>query len=215
MKHLDWNKISDMVNARSGRERLIVVLALLGILHTAIYYGFQPILKQQQYAAAKNISTFTAQINKRSHDIYKITHDYKQDTDSAIQRKIDRLNRQIAQFSSNLSDISDSFVNPNEMITLIKMLLNENDLNIYKLENIPPEKITDSNNNNLIDIYKHGLYLETSGSYHNHIRFLDKIENLPWNIFWNEFQLRVDEAGKSVVGLSIYTLTYNPTWLEI
>jgi len=214
MKQLNWNEIIDKINARSGRERLLMMLVILTTLHMTTFYSIQPELIAQQSRAAINIDLYQNQIEKRSHDIHNAVNEYKQDSDSAILKSIAGLNRQLNQTSDRLSEIPESFVSPLEMSALIRALLSEHDLHIHKLENSPPEALS-SDKNEVINIYKHGLYIETSGSYHNQIRFLTRLEQLPWHIFWNELDLQANEAGKSTVGLNIYTLNYEPVWLEI
>ena len=214
MNRISWNKITDTINARTGRERMLIMFTILVVMHMTTFYVIHPELKTQQQNAAKNIRHYHTQIETRAREIHLIVGEHKDDSDSTVIKKIQNLKIRINQFSGGLSEISNGFVDPGDMTALIKALLNENKLRIQRLENSPPEALLSSNNDD-IDIYKHGIYLETSGSYHNHIRFLKKLEQLPWHIFWNEFNLQANESGESTVGLGIHTLNYNPVWLEI
>jgi|GEM_PF-5019183 len=214
MKPLKWKEINDIVNARSGQERLLITVTILIILHTFVVYFVQPKLSALQTAASNDISIYSALIEKRSTAIHKAADAYKNDSDLGTLQRIEALRKEINQFSHKLGDISNSFVDANEMISLIKQLLSEHNLQLIRLENSPPEALT-ANNKTDIGIYKHGIQLEISGSYRNHVRFLEKLKNLPWHIFWEQLNLEASEPGKVIVSLGIYTINYSPVWLEI
>lgn len=214
MKLLNWNEISDLVNARSGQERLLITITILLVLHTIVTYVVQPRLKSMQTTAANDISVYSTLIERRSDAIHKAADEYKKDSDLGTLQRIEELRKEINQFSNKLGDISDSFVDATEMVSLIKQLLNEHGLKLIRLENSLPEAVTTDSKTN-IGIYKHGIQLEISGSYQNHIQFLDKLKRLPWHIFWKELNLEASEPGNAIVSLGIYTLNYSPVWLEI
>jgi Tfp pilus assembly protein PilO len=214
MKLPNWNEITDIVNARNGQERLLITITVLLTLYMGTNYFLQPRLTAKQVAAANEFSLYQTLIENRSQAIHASVLEHGKDSDAGTLRKIDDLRQQLSSYSNKLTDISNSFVDANEMTALIKSILNEHKLQLVQLENSPPEAVT-TNSNDMVDIYKHGIYLEISGSYHNHIRFLEKLKQSPWNIFWKELNLQAIKPGEAVLSLAIYTLNYSPVWLEI
>lgn len=209
-----WHKIADSIDARSGRERLLLTSVIVIILYITAFYIIQPKLIEKQIIAGNDINTYQSLTAKRSLAIHQIVTDQKNDTNTSMLQNIQRLKEKIKKIETNGGDLSNSFVDPEEMTAFIKSILREQKLRILRLENSPPETIA-SKNKNGADIYKHDLYIEISGRYQDHIRFLKKLEGLPWNIFWSELHLRADKPGKSTVSLALYTLNFNPAWLEI
>ena len=214
MNTMTWRKLSETVNVRSGRERLIITVTAIIILHAGIFYGIQPQLKLMQSGATTAVQSLHAQIEKINHDLYQIITTHKINSDASTLQNIVALKKRMDQLSPELLTIADSFVAPNEMTALIKNILDENKLHITSLENTPPELI-DEDKTSAINIYKHTINMEVYGSYHNQIRFLKKLEASPWKIFWEEALIRADEKGTSTLSLSIFTLNYNKEWLEL
>lgn len=215
MKVLEkWDEISTIVNARSTRERLFICCSIVLICYVLAFYVVQPKLEHTQTNVHNEIALIQTLIDNRNRSIEQSVNKHNAGTSLGTLKKIKDLNRQITQYSDKLRDISNSFVDSNEMIALIKPILSKNNLRLIILENMPPVAIT-SSKENISKIYKHGLYLETSGTYLNHILFLEKLKQLPWNIFWEELRLQAGKPGESIVKLSMYTLNYSPIWLEI
>ena len=214
MKLPGWNEINDSVNALSGQERLLITVAALMILHAIVTFIVQPKLATMQKSAVNNMSIYSALIEKRSAAIHKAADEYEKGSSQGTLQRIEELRKEIHQFSNKLGDISSSFVDANEMISLIRQLLDENKLKLILLENNPPVALTTDNKTD-IGIYKHGIQLQVSGSYQNNVRFLDKLKQLPQHIFWEELNLEAVKPGKVIVSLGIYTINYSPVWLEI
>jgi Tfp pilus assembly protein PilO len=191
---------------------MAITIAILATIHALAFYVVQPQLIAQQ--SSTTIQMFQSQIDKRGHEIHQAVNEYKNDSDTATLNKIAALRSRIKQSNADLESIADSFVDPKQMTTLIQSLLNESHLHVERFENTPAEVIT-SKSKTSIDMYKHGIYIEVTGSYHDQIRFLRKLETSPWKIFWKEAQIQADAKGITTLSLSIYTLNYNIEWLEI
>ena len=214
LKSLEWQALNGWVNGRSERERLLMLTGFLFLLYTIVSHSLIPFLQAGQNQASQTVDTYLAQIAKRGLDIYQQSDAFKQDSNFATAIMINDLAKQISNYDPRLNEISRSIVEPKEMLPFIKTLLHEQHLRIRHIENDPPEVVT-PNNKNDNNIYKHGVYLETNGNYLDHIRFLKKLEQMPWHIFWDKFQLNVDKDGSVTVGLEISTLNFKSNWLEI
>lgn len=205
-----WHKIANSIDTRSGRERLLITIVIVITLYMIAFHVIQPRLIELQLTAGTDIPAYQALTKKRSLAIYESVSG-KNSSRTTIEQQIQQLKNQL---NTNGRDLSDIFVNPRDMTAFIKTILREQKLHILRLENSPPEIIS-SEDKKSAAIYRHGLYLEFSGRYHDHILFLKKLENLPWNIFWSELRLHADKPGRSTVSLALYTLNFKPVWLEI
>jgi MSHA biogenesis protein MshJ len=184
------------------------------LMHLLIAYVLVPHLQKQQDMTSQSIDAYLSQIVRRSQDIQQQSLALRQDSNLATEQRIADLKTKIRNYNVRLYEMSEGVISPKEMLNFIKVLLNEQQLRIKRLENDPPEMVTtpsvDSPN-----IYKHGVYIEASGTYLDHIRFLRKLEHMPWHIFWDKFNLDVEEDGSTTLGIEIYTLNFESDWIQL
>lgn len=214
LKSIKWQPLTEWVDARPGRERLLMLGTFMILLYSFIAYSLIPYLQARQGQTSRAVDTYLSQIVRRSQDIYQESHALKENTDFASAKKINDLAQRIRNFDPRLNEISESIIEPKEMLPFIKNLIDEQHLRIRQIENDPPEPVTQQNKDSET-IYKHGIYLVASGNYVDHIRFLKKLEKMSPHFFWDSLQLDVDEDGSTTVGLEIYTLNFKSDWLEI
>lgn len=214
MNRLKWSKISAIVNSRSGQERLLITVTLLLTVYVSAFFIIQPRLQAMKTTVSHEIMAYKTLIENQNRNIQQMITAYKKGANPGTPKRINDLQQQLSQFNKKLNDTNHLFVDAHEMITLIKPLLSEHKLQLQHLENMPPETVT-SDPEQTTHIYKHGIYLELAGSYHNHIRFLERLKRLPWNIFWQELHLQANQPGQITVSLSMYTLNDSPVWLKI
>lgn len=218
MNKANWKNIAGKVNALSGRERLMILVTLFLLVQVLIILILNPVFNNHLQNANNKLNMNFKQIQTLSNDIFVRASDHKHDSDSAQLKRIANLKQQIENLDSNLIEISESFIEPYEMINLIKALLSKNNLEVERLENSPPVIISENNKTDSPEnasIYKHGIHIKATGSYRDHIHFLTKLEKLPWHIFWREFHLTANQDGVSTIDLDIFTLNFGPTWLEL
>jgi len=213
-KSVNWQSLADWVNTRPSRERLLMLGTFLIALSSLIAYSLMPYLQTQQEIAARSLDTYLSQIAKRSQDIYAESRSLNDNSNITTENRISKLRQQIINYDPRLNEVNQSFIEPKGMLPFIKTLLDQQQLNIKHVENYPPKPLAIDSQEN-INIFKHGIYIEANGNYRDHIRFLKKLESLPWHIFWDEFQLDVEEDGSTTVSLELYTLNFKSDWLEI
>lgn len=64
-------------------------------------------------------------------------------------------------------------------------------------------------------LYRHGVRLVLRGDYRSLVRYLARVEQLPWTIYWDEVSLTVDKHPVVEVGIEFHTLSEQEEWLQI
>lgn len=220
MKPSSWNKISDKVNALSSRERIIIMATIFMVFQLLLALVIQPRMAARTQQAQAGFNQQIAQLQQQNLDIFRLTHELIEDSDASYIRRINELRVQIESYNSELLEISESFISPKEMVTFIKELLGKHHLRVEHLENRPAEAVTtnssaEKDSNTRVAIYKHSVYFVASGNYTDQIRFLKKLEGLPWHIFWNKFHLETEDNNSPTLGIELFTLNFGPTWIKL
>ena len=66
-----------------------------------------------------------------------------------------------------------------------------------------------------IGVFQHGMEMEFSGSYLETLSYLHKLENLPWNFYWDAVLFDVIDYPKSRVIIRVHTLSLEEGWLGV
>ena len=56
-------------------------------------------------------------------------------------------------------------------------------------------------------VYKHLVTLELSGTYFSVIAYLQRLENLPWRLYWQFLDYRVSDYPNAIIYVGVYTLS--------
>lgn len=64
-------------------------------------------------------------------------------------------------------------------------------------------------------VYKHGVEIVVQGGYLDMVRYMAELEAMPWQLFWGQAKLNVDEYPKATLTLTLFTLSLDKTWLNL
>ncbi len=127
-----------------------------------------------------------------------------------LQKKLDRLDAEMKYFSSPA-------VASENLVKMIRdVASHRKDIDIERLLVLPKRVVSpqgmlgvnglDGDNIENLTIYKQGLNLRLSGSFADIVAYLQMLEGLQWNFFWDEMIYKADKYPGASIDLSIYTL---------
>lgn len=64
-------------------------------------------------------------------------------------------------------------------------------------------------------VYKHGVELVIEGNYADLYAWLEQLEAAPQKMLWGEVRLQVEEHPRTVLSLTVFTLSSDKAWLTI
>jgi MSHA biogenesis protein MshJ len=64
-------------------------------------------------------------------------------------------------------------------------------------------------------MYRHGIELTVAGQYLDLLNYLAAIEKLPVKIFWGGLSIDATQYPRSLLKLTVYTLSPEKKWLQI
>jgi len=64
-------------------------------------------------------------------------------------------------------------------------------------------------------IYKHGILIELSGSYTATLQYLRMLENLQWKFYWEAMRFEIEDYPTAKISIVINTLSLNKDWVRV
>jgi MSHA biogenesis protein MshJ len=64
-------------------------------------------------------------------------------------------------------------------------------------------------------LYRQGMELTLGGSYLDMLDYVVQLEQLPWKMYWERLELKVEEYPRAILRLQVYTLSMDKAWLSI
>lgn len=236
-----WEKIALKIDALTLRERVIifaVAVSLMAVLINAALldpqYAKQAKLSQQMKQQQAQISDLQNQIQQRvkSQEI---------DPDRANLERLRALRQQAGEMNDTLTNLQHGLVAPEKMAALLEGVLKRNNkLLLVSLKTLPvaslgetlapaakekaPLNSADGNTDSKADdgqsdvvqaVFKHAVELKVQGSYLDMLDYMRSLEKMPWQIFWGNAQLTVDDYPTATLTLTLFTLSLDKKWLNL
>lgn len=92
---------------------------------------------------------------------------------------------------------------------------NANNTNNTNNTSTDTENILVTDNQLGLNLYKHGIKIKLSGNYFQLRNYLQRLEQLSWKFFWQDFQFEVKEYPSSEVDITIYSLGLNKEFIGV
>jgi len=67
----------------------------------------------------------------------------------------------------------------------------------------------------LPQIYKHGILIELRGSYAATLQYLRMLESLPWKFYWEAMRFEIEDYPIARISIVINTLSLNKDWVRV
>ena len=234
-----WQRLSEQVNQRSLRERVMLLSTMLVVVYFLITGLITPSLDTMRKNQEQALSMAQAKLLAYRQETRSIENRYLSLTKESYQQRVDQLIAQISSVDASLANLTESLVGPEAMADLIRDILSSrHHLQLVQLKNLPPVSLFSKDNkpddsktskNKKTDdsqdsqesastkglIYKHGMLIELTGRFNDIVGFLDALEHSRHKVLWQEMTLQSETAPRSTVSLLVYTLSLEPTWLGV
>jgi len=219
-----WKQFVKAVDARKQEERLVLLLALLLVLG---YAGFILLIEPLQLQRAdldRRLTVTNTQIIDESNRQAEIRTTYTSDPDTFARTRQSELQAAIVAANTELEEVYGQLIDPREMsLMLTRILQSESSLALVSLSNKPSELLlttdindeTDRDRATKVELFRHGMQMVFEGSYLDTVRYLQSLEALENNFFWESMQYDVQDYPKARITLDIYTLSTQRGWIGV
>jgi MSHA biogenesis protein MshJ len=226
-----WKQLGARFDAYSQRERALLAAAL--ILGTLLLGN--SLLVDPNFARAKIAQRLGEQQAMEATSLEsQITVTKAQlqvDPDAGRKAEIVRLKAALATVENNLKALEGSLVPPEQMNSLLEQLLASNTrLRLVSLKSLAPINLAAAGKTDEaaklslpaaqakekeLGLYKHGVEIRLEGSYADLYAWMSQLESTQRKLLWGDVRFTVVEHPRSVLSLTVYTLSTDKAWLAI
>lgn len=215
-----WQAWSMRLDAMSYRERLLVFLAVAGIMFSLMFIGLiEPALKRQEQMML-SVSSLQQEIFGLNGQLISTEQQNKRGENSETRRLL----AEVAALEQSVADRERGMIPPDKMIPALKSLLKaQSGLKLVSLHTATPipvfvmdETTTPAMQTSPIapaeQLYKHGIELRVVGSYAQLTGYTERLESLPWAMQWKSMRLDASRHPQLELNLGLTTLSREATW---
>lgn len=225
-----WQRYLAWFAARQPRERLIVAVAVLGgILFLGYSYAIEPALlaSRRDARSAAAAQAATSQATAAAEALSK----QNLDPDAPLRAELQRIQGQMADQARSFEAVDRSLVPPAKVPALLESLLRSRTLQLVSLRTLPPAPVIERKSAKgdgakpaeaapaavpaAPNLFKHGVEIRIAGTYADLLGYLSDLESAPQRLIWGRMDLAVAEYPRSVLTLTVYTLSLEKSWLVL
>lgn len=214
-----WESITQKFEALNVREKRLVLGAVL-----CIFYGIYAALIEPVSAKLVKINSQVQENDAQRHSLELqlnvLTQKKRNKKESPEQQKINVLNKNIDALSDKIETLKSALINPQSVPDLLSDLLKEDEqLRLVSLKTMPAAGLFDdseahAHQSHALPVFKHGVEITIEGRYLDLVRYLEKLEQMPWHILWEKADIEVEKNPKTALPLSQLTLVVYSLSLE-
>lgn len=220
MKQL-LQRYADGIDAMALRERAMFFGAVALVTMTLMQvFLLNPVLSRRNQLAAQ-IAQQQEETKAIQAQVEALVRPGLQDPNVLNREKIKSLREQMAQYDRQFEERQQQFVPPKKMASMLRSLVEKNPkLQLLSLRNLPGAGLSHGAGASTRapsgrEVYRHTVELSVKGGYFDLLDYLAALERMPQRVFWDGFDLSVDQYPQSILKLTIYTLSPEKSWLTV
>jgi len=217
-------KYADSIDAMALRERAMffgaVALVLMSLLQVFL---LDPLLSRRNLLSAQ-IAQQEEETRAILAKIQSLIRPDAPDEDALNRERLQSLRAQLEPLDRQLEQQQTQFVVPGKMAAVLEaMIVKNRKVKLMSLRNLPPTSLAQAAAGaagqtrapGAREVFRHAIELSVSGSYFDLLDYLDALEHMPQQLYWDGFELRVALYPQSVLTLTVYTLSPEKSWLTV
>jgi MSHA biogenesis protein MshJ len=226
---VSWQELQQHYQSLSLRERVMIAVAVLvaiGVLWYVMLIG--PMLSETQ-SSQHQLAKLQATLSSLQQQQQALVQKQQQDPLRELKDRIVQLNQHLAQVDGQLKTKLHGLIAPQQMAKVLESVLEQHhDLKLIKLQSLPAtplvmrDKSADVKNDQhaqpakkTTEVYRHGLQLQFEGSYLATLAYLKSLQALPWEFYWDEVRLEVENYPNAKVTIVVHTLSLTEGWIGV
>ena len=207
-----WQIANDFLEKKPPYYRYLIVGGIFLVFYLLWYFILYNPLQNDRSALHNQASEISKQIKKSQTDANTLIADAVKPPDPKLKAKYEELQKQLKDLDAQLQVLNQDMIPPDKMADVLKEILGkETTLRLVQLNSSPSQLLASGvkkNNSTTTDkLYAQGFELVLDGSYFHTIDYLQRIEKLPWRIFWDQLMYKVTKYPDAQITIRVHTLS--------
>lgn len=215
---MSWNQWAQAFERRKRPERLIwavIVSLVLLMLFDALWLSGQ---QQAIVSATGRLAEAQNQQQILVATLKQLQQRLAQDPDAELRQTLTSLNTQRIEAQQQLQQLKARLVDPELMPKVLQDTLQaQPGVQLVRVVKLPTESLAveGAETAQTPTLYRHPIRLELIGSYAEIQAYLQRLERLPWQFYWQRLDYQVENYPLARVIIELYTLGATEDWLRV
>ena len=211
-----WRELELRFAGLKRRERGVLIA---GGVSLVLLLGFSLFdsSSAQQRLLVENIDQLRAETALAKGQSATIVDQLAEDADGQALARIARLSRETHDIDERLQDLNANLVPPERMLDILQDMLSlDKGVKLVKLKTLPVSRLREGKlADHVGSVYKHGIEISLQGQYQDVLSYLDRLEKLPWRMFWSEARMDARNYPAVQITVTVFTLSLDDDWLVV
>jgi len=214
--------VMSWLDNQAPRQRFLVLVTVVAVLFSCWDMVLMRSVATRSEEADADFAWLTREVEALTLESDTYAQALAEDPDLERRKLKISLERQLIEVESRFHEQTADLIPPAEMVGVLKKLLeNISTLRLVRMEALRAEPMispgeTDSESDlSDVEIYRHGLIMELEGDYLSTLRYLEAIEALSWNFFWESLLYEVKEYPVGRIRLKVFSLGTKEGWIGV
>ena len=209
-------RYAERIDALTLRERVLIFIAAALVLIAFAYLGFISPLMEKDKRLGLEVARRQTELAMLQAQLQAMARSGEMRPDEANHARLAGLQRQLAQLDEQIGDAASRFTSPQRMRDVLQEILARSPrLQLVDLKTLPVDLFAHSDARGPRPIYRHAFELTVSGAYLDLYAYLRQLEGLPTRLYWRKADLVAVDYPKAVLRLTVYTLSFDPSWMSV
>jgi MSHA biogenesis protein MshJ len=213
-----WRNLARRLDERTRRERLLIVGTTVAIL---ILFTDQLVLQallDDQAQLKRDLRASQTAIQEQNEEIARLQVILAKDPNERPRREIAQLHQEISAIEQRIAETTNRLVDPRKMAEVLGAILERGErLRLIRLTNLEPQPLSVMSEDGVqeSEAYRHGLRIEFQGSFNDTLAYLEQLEALPWEFFWEGLEISAEAYPLNRVTVEVYTISIGRQWFGV
>ena len=218
-----FDGLCQRLDAFSQRERLLIVVALLAVVTLLWYTLLIEPLAMRRKTKVDQAASAAAVVAALDREGQAVVAAGRRDPDAENRRQLLQLQTEVALLDERLAALTGELITPRQMVAVLEeMLKRRRNLTLTRLENLPSEPLLEpeadgppADKGRSLNLFRHPLRIELSGSYLEALAYLQSLEKLPRKLYWQDLAISVENYPRAHISVTVYTLSLEEGWIGV
>ena len=217
-------RIAERIDALGLRERIFVFLGATAVLVALAFTAIIDPAVATSKGLAREVLQKQSEANALQSRITSLLQGKQSDPNREPRARLAALRAELAALDAQVSGEERKFTAPVQMRRIVyEMLARNRRVHLVDLKTLPISLLGDARRGGESApapsagrlIYRHGVELSISGSYLDLLAYVSDLERLPTQLYWGTIDIDAMAYPSIAMKLTVYTLSLDPTWMDV
>lgn len=211
-----WRALEQRFAGLQRRERAILLAGGVVLVLWSGFLLFDASVARQRVLVEQieQLRADTAVSKGQSAQIVRLLGE---DANVQAQARIAQLSKETRDIELQMQRLNGGFVPPDRMAEILqKMLALDKGVKLEGLKTLPVSRVqVEKQGAETANVYRHTVEISLQGRYPDVLDYLDRLEKLPWRMFWSEARVDTRSYPAVRITVTVFTLSLDEDWLVV